>query len=100
VVIDGKGLETLHVDVVPARDLQDPTGVGDAFRSGFLAGLAWGLEAERCAQVGCLLATLVIETVGPQEYDLSRAAFLERLGEAYGEHAAADVAPHLTTLRP
>jgi adenosine kinase len=100
VVIDGKGLEPLHVDVVPARDLQDPTGVGDAFRSGFLAGLAWGLEVERCAQVGCLMATLVIETVGPQEYDLSRAAFLERLGEAYGEQAATDVAPHLATLRP
>ena len=100
VVIDGKGRETLHVDVVPARDLQDPTGVGDAFRSGFLAGLAWGLPVERCAQVGCLVATLVIETVGPQEYDLRRGDFLERLGESYGDQAVADVAPHLDTLRP
>jgi sugar/nucleoside kinase (ribokinase family) len=30
----------------------DPTGVGDAFRAGFLVGLAGGLGHERCAQMG------------------------------------------------
>ena len=73
----------------------DPTGVGDAFRAGFLSGLSWGLELERCAQVGALLATYVIESIGTQEYKPAQAHFLSRLTEAYGEAAAADVAAHI-----
>ncbi len=63
----------------PAEELKaDPTGVGDAFRAGFLSGLTWGLSHERCAQIGSLLATYVIETVGTQEYDLAQQHFLAR----------------------
>ena len=100
VVIEGPDGVKEEVPVVPAGRLADPTGVGDAFRSGFLAGVAWGLEPLRCAQVGCTLATLVIETVGPQEYDLGQASFLRRLAGAYGDGAAADVEPHLRAFRP
>ncbi|MFN8078835.1 MAG: carbohydrate kinase family protein [Kineosporiaceae bacterium] len=98
VVIDTNG-DQLRVDVVPARTIADPTGVGDAFRAGFLAGLAWGLSPERCAQVGCLLATHVIETVGTQEYVMYRRQALERFADAYGAEAAAEVEGHLTHLR-
>ena len=42
----------VRVPVAPADAVADPTGVGDGFRAGFLAALAWGLPAERCAQVG------------------------------------------------
>ncbi|MFJ8041021.1 carbohydrate kinase family protein [Kitasatospora sp. NPDC096147] len=69
----------------------DPTGVGDGFRAGFLAGLSWGFDLERSAQLGCMVATLVIETVGTQEYELKHTAFLERFTAAYGEEAAAEV---------
>jgi adenosine kinase len=106
VVIDGKDpasgrdVEELHVPIVPAGTIADPTGVGDAFRSGFLAGTAWGLDPGRSAQVGSAVATLVIETVGPQEYTLSQSAFLRRLGDVYGESAAAEVEPHLRAYRP
>jgi adenosine kinase len=100
IVVDGPGGERHEVPVVPAEAAVDPTGVGDAFRAGFLTGVAWGLAVPRCAQVGALLATMVIETVGTQEYKLGRAAFLGRLAQAYGDDAAADVAPHLRTLRP
>ena len=48
----------------------DPTGVGDAFRAGFLTGLAAGLAHRECAELGSMLATYVIETVGTQEYVL------------------------------
>jgi adenosine kinase len=86
---------TLEVPT-PKEELKaDPTGVGDAFRAGFIAGLSWGAGEERAAQVGCMLATLVIETVGTQEYDLLRGHFLERFAIAYGDDAAADVARHL-----
>ncbi|OKJ10477.1 carbohydrate kinase family protein [Kitasatospora sp. CB01950] len=73
----------------------DPTGVGDGFRAGFLAGLSWGLGLERAAQVGCMLATLVIETVGTQEYELRGGHFLERFEAAYGADAAAEIRTRL-----
>ena len=95
IVITRKGHDDLYVPVAPATAIAEPTGVGDAFRAGFLTATAWGLGLERAAQVGALLATLVVETVGTQEYTFTRAGFLTRLGAAYGEPAAAEVAPHL-----
>jgi adenosine kinase len=100
VVVQRRGDGAVRVPAAITQDVADPTGVGDAFRAGFLAGLSWGLADERCAQVGCMLATLVLETVGTQEYDLGRLTFLERLARAYGDSAAAEVEPHLKTLRP
>jgi adenosine kinase len=94
--IDVKGDAPLFIPCPQEDHKADPTGVGDAFRAGFLTGLAWGLEPERCAQIGSLLATYVIETVGTQEYELARQQFLQRLATAYGDAAAAEVAPHLT----
>jgi len=73
----------------------DPTGVGDSFRSGFVAGLAWGLSLERCAQLGSMIATYVIETTGTQEYRFTRDEFLARFLEAYGQDASSDIAAHL-----
>jgi adenosine kinase len=74
----------------------DPTGVGDAFRAGFLAGLAWELSDERCAQLGSMLATYVIETVGTQEYRFSRRHAHKRLADAYGLIAADEITNHLS----
>jgi adenosine kinase len=73
----------------------DPTGVGDSFRSGFVAGLAWGLSHERCAQLGSMIATYVIETTGTQEYRFTSAEFLTRFSQAYGDQAANEIASHL-----
>ena len=50
---------------------------------------------ERAAQVGSLLATLVLETVGPQEYEVRPDLFIKRLAESYGDEAAEDVRPYL-----
>ena len=77
----------------------DPTGVGDAFRAGFLVGLAGGLGHERCAQIGSVLAAHVLETVGTQEYDVTRTGFLERFGDAYGDEAAQEIAPLVRCAR-
>ncbi len=95
VTVSRKGEDDLHVPVAPAQKIAEPTGVGDAFRAGFLSGTAWGLGLERACQVGALLATHVVETVGTQEYTYDSTRFLERLGAAYGDDAAAEVAPHL-----
>ena len=74
------------------------TGLGDAFRSGFLAGIAWNLSNERSAQLGSMIATYVIETKGTQEYRFTRQSFIERFSEAYGESAAAEIAHPLSSL--
>ena len=88
--------EFVQVGVPKEKSKTDPTGVGDSFRSGFIAGLAWGLSHERCAQLGSLIATYVIETMGTQEYRFSSAEFLARFEAAYGAEAASQVAPHLS----
>ncbi|WP_344562881.1 carbohydrate kinase family protein [Streptomyces axinellae] len=93
--IDRAGEESIYVGCAEERAKADPTGVGDAFRAGFLSGLTWGVGLERAAQVGCMLATLVIETVGTQEYELKRAHFMERFTKAYGHDAATEVQAHL-----
>lgn len=97
--IDRQGEESILVSAVPEIVKVEPTGVGDAFRAGFLAAGSWGLGLERSAQLGCLLAVYVIEQVGTQEYTLSRSAFLKRCESAYGAAAAADFEPHLKMLR-
>ena len=96
VEIVGRGVERVHVPVAKERAKLDPTGVGDGFRAGFLTGRSWGLSWERAAQVGSLLATLVLETVGTQEYSVTPSDFADRLAESYGDEAAAEILPYLT----
>lgn len=91
VLIAGPGGAELTVGVVPEREKVDPTGVGDAFRAGFLAGTARGLGLERAAQLGSLVAVLVLETDGPQEWRWEEPAALARLTEAYGPEATAEI---------
>ena len=88
--------EFVQVGVPQEKSKTDPTGVGDSFRSGFIAGLAWGLNHERCAQLGSLIATYVIETMGTQEYRFTSTEFLDRFEGAYGAEAASQIAPHLS----
>ncbi len=85
------------VSVTPPQELAkaDPTGVGDAFRAGFLAGVTWGVGDERAAQLGCMLATLVIESVGTQEHKFEPETFMKRFSDAYGPDSAAEVADHV-----
>jgi len=93
--VEQAGQRPVTVPAVPDAKPADPTGSGDAFRSGFLAGVAWGLSLERCAQVGNLMAVHALETTGPQEYNCKSGPLADRLAAAYGDDAAAEVAPHL-----
>jgi len=89
--IEGRNHEPVQIKAVPGVKVVEPTGVGDAFRAGFLWGLSWNLSMERAAQTGCVLASIVLETVGPQEYPLDRADFSDRAARAYGNDAAAEI---------
>jgi adenosine kinase len=81
----------LHIPVVPELAKVDPTGVGDAFRSGFLAGRFRSLSFERSAQLGSLLATLVLETTGTQEYTFDPGSAMVRLADCYGAESADEI---------
>jgi adenosine kinase len=94
-VVERQGADSIKVPAVPGIKAVDPTGVGDAFRAGFLGAVAWGVGHERAAQVGCVLASYVVETVGPQEYLLQQSGFLRRVETAYGAEAATEVEPLL-----
>ncbi|MGN6162467.1 MAG: carbohydrate kinase family protein [Marmoricola sp.] len=93
--ITQEGAATIKVAGVPDVTAVEPTGAGDAFRSGFLAALSWGLGLERAAQTGCVIASYVVESIGTQEYTFTNDEFIARLRGAYGDEAAADVQQHL-----
>jgi adenosine kinase len=91
--------DTAPISVAPPTvdRIADPTGVGDAFRAGYLAGMSWQLDIERCAQIGCTLAAIVIENVGPQSYEFSSEEFLDRFGATYGPAAQDEVRAKLAS---
>lgn len=89
-----RGEDPIEVPACPV-DAVEPTGVGDAFRGAFIAALTWGLDLTRAAQVGCALAAYVVASVGTQEYSFTRAEFVERMRQGYGDQAADEVAAHL-----
>lgn len=93
--VERKGTAPVAVGPVKDATFVEPTGAGDAFRSGFLAATAWELPIERAIQLGNLMAVHALESVGPQEYDLAVAALADRAKVSYGEEAAADIAAHL-----
>ncbi|WP_213451316.1 carbohydrate kinase family protein [Rhizomonospora bruguierae] len=95
VVLRRRGEPEIRVAAAPPRTETDPTGVGDAFRAGYLAGVEWGVGDERAAQLGCLMATLVLETVGTQEHRGERDDLLARFAQAYGAAAAEEIADRL-----
>jgi adenosine kinase len=85
----------VHIDVVPETHKEDPTGIGDAFRAGFLTGRDAGLSLERAAQLASLVATLVLEAPGPQEWSWDRDSAVQRLSDAYGAEAGQEIAAAL-----
>jgi adenosine kinase len=93
--IDRRGQPPITVPAVPDAKPVDPTGSGDAFRSGFLAAVAWGMSLERAAQLGNLMAVHALESTGPQEYELKPGPLTDRFAAAYGSAAAAEIASHL-----
>jgi adenosine kinase len=92
VEIVGRDGLSLHISAVPEQNKTDPTGVGDGFRAGFVTGLHGGLGLERAAQLGSLIAVLVLETVGPQDWPFEREAALARISAAFGPESAAEIA--------
>jgi adenosine kinase len=90
----------LEVPAVPVTRVSDPTGAGDGFRAGFIAGVCCGLSLTRSAQLGCALASFVLAGLGPQDYEMGLGELLTRVGEAYGSDAEVDLASRIRSTGP
>ena len=86
---DGSRIATRKgvVDIPPAPAVieSDPTGAGDAYRAGLVAGLLRGLVLEQAGRVASLAATYAIERVGTVEHSYTHEAFSERYQEAFAD---------------
>ncbi|WP_338667004.1 carbohydrate kinase family protein [Pseudodesulfovibrio methanolicus] len=72
------------IGVVPAREVLDPTGAGDAFRAGLLKGLAMGKTVAEACKLGATCATYAVEFKGTQEHSFTLEEFTERYESVFG----------------
>lgn len=74
------------IDIPPAKvsTVVDPTGVGDAYRSGLVKGVLHGLPLDVAGRMGSLAAAYVLETDGPQDHAYTLESFVERYEETFG----------------
>ena len=75
--------------VTPAR-IVDPTGVGDAFRGGYLKGMAQGADGVTSARLGAVAAAYALEHLGGQSHAYTWAEFRDRFAGTFGTHPALD----------
>jgi len=80
-----------HTPVVPPQQIADPTGVGDAFRGGFLCAWGLGLDWATCGQVGALAATYCLEQRGTQNHSYSAVEFVARYRQHFEDQGRLDV---------
>lgn len=85
-IIEGaKVLKPIRIGTVKPHSVADPTGAGDAFRSGFLYGYSreWPLKA--CAQIGAVCATYAIEATGTQNHTFTLEQVARRYEQSFNE---------------
>jgi adenosine kinase len=81
-VIDADG--RIDVPAVTPAQIVDPTGVGDAYRAGFIKGLARGADATGCARLGSVAATYALEHLGGQSHAYTVEEFERRYESHFG----------------
>lgn len=81
----------IHIPAVPPQRIADPTGVGDAFRGGFLAAYARGLDWETCGKVGALAATYCLEQHGTQSHCYTPLEFVHRYRQLFDDEGKLEV---------
>jgi len=80
----------IFVPVVPPDKINDPTGVGDAYRGGFLAGYSRGFGLEICAQMGALAASYCLENQGSQGHFYQLDEFIKRFRQHFSDNGQLD----------
>ena len=75
---------SVDIPAAPAAREADPTGAGDAYRAGLVAGLTRGLQLPEAGRVASLAATYAVEHVGTIEHRYTREEFCARHRDAFG----------------
>ncbi len=73
-----------EVPVVPAEEVVDPTGCGDAHRAGLLYGLTRGWSIADACKLGNVMGSIKIASRGPQNHRPTRAEIDNILQSRYG----------------
>ncbi|OGG09948.1 hypothetical protein A2154_02460 [Candidatus Gottesmanbacteria bacterium RBG_16_43_7] len=76
--------QAIHIKPAKPASGSDPTGAGDAYRAGFLAGYTRGLDLITCAQIGSTAAVYTVEKYGTMTHSFTRSDFIIRYRENYG----------------
>jgi adenosine kinase len=79
------------ISIVPPKRVDDPTGVGDAFRAGLIKGLAMEVGWHLAGHMGALAATYCLEQPGPQSHSYLLSEFVARFREHFDDEGALDV---------
>ena len=82
-VIHTRG-EQIAIPAVPAQQVVDPTGCGDAFRAGIIHGLLHGLDWRTSGHIASLMGAIKVEARGTQNHRFTRREFDQRLARAFG----------------
>lgn len=77
--------KTIKIKVAKARKVVDPSGAGDAWRGGFLAGLQKGLDLKTCGQMGAVASSFAVEKYGTQGYIFTFQQFKNRYRQNYNK---------------
>ncbi len=84
------GMDAVHIPTVPENEIVDPTGVGDAFRGGFLTGYSRGFDWKLCGEIGSLAAVYCLEQRGPQSHNYTREEFINRFRHHFDDDGKLD----------
>ena len=85
------GGDSVHIPTVPEDEIVDPTGVGDAFRGGFLAGYSHNFDWKLCGEIGSLAAVYCLEQRGPQSHAYTRKEFVTRFRKHFDDNGKLDL---------
>lgn len=80
--------DTIKIGTAPSETIVDPTGAGDAYIAGFVAGYIQQAPLNVCGQMGALSAIYTIEHYGTQKHVFTVDAFKKRYQEAFFEPLA------------
>ncbi len=75
--------ETTKIRPAHPRAIVDPTGAGDAFRAGFLAGISRGMTPEMSACMGSVSSVYTVERMGTQTHAFSLQEFSGRFQRTF-----------------
>lgn len=75
-----------ELDIPPGKPtrIAEPTGAGDAFRAGIIAGLMRGYSWEVTGRLGSITAVYVLEQHGTQRHTYNRRQIANRYREVFG----------------